>query len=108
MNETFRLRKAVKYQGIVYTLLLLAILAGCSSIFFPDEPTKHGFKGEHSVAVVGGMGVAVFGAMLLMSIYLWAAYYVEPMHSGVSRAATSQSISSNGQTVVSHDRAGQP
>ncbi len=77
MSETFRLRKTVKYQGMAFTTVFLAALVGYSSIFFLEEPAKHGFKGEHSVAVVGGMGVAVFGMMLLMSLFLWAAYYVE-------------------------------
>ena len=57
--------------------MFLAVMVGYASIFFLEEPAKHGFKGEHSVAVVGGMGLVVFGSMLLMSVYLWAAYYVE-------------------------------
>lgn len=77
MNETFRLRKTVKYQGMAFAVLFLVVLVGYSSIFFLKEPAKHGFKGEHSVALVAGMGIAVFGTMLLMSIYVWAAYYVE-------------------------------
>ena len=77
MTETFRLRKSVKYEGMAFAAIFLAVLVGYSSIFFLEEPAKHGFKGEHSVAIVGGMGLAVFGSMLLMSIYLWAAYYVE-------------------------------
>jgi len=77
MTETFRLRKRVKYQGMAFVAIFLAILFGYSSIFFLEEPAKHGFRGEHSVAIVGGMGLAVFGSMLLMSMYMWAAYYVE-------------------------------
>lgn len=77
MVETFRLRKSVKYQGMVCAAIFLAALAGYSSIFFLEEPSKHGFKGEHSVAIVGGMGMALFGTMLVLSAYMWAAYYVE-------------------------------
>ncbi len=77
MNETFQLRKGVKYQGVAFTALFLAAFALYSSIFFLEEPAKHGFKGEPSAAVVGGMGCVVFGAMLLLSIYMWASYYVE-------------------------------
>jgi hypothetical protein len=77
MSETFRLRKWVKYQGMAFTAIFLVALFGYSSVFFLEEPAKHGFRGEHSVAIVGGMGLSVFGSMLLMSIYLWAAYYVE-------------------------------
>jgi hypothetical protein len=67
----------VKYQGIALTAFFLCATVAYSTIFFLEDPAKHGFKGEHSVAVVGGMGIAVFGSMLLMSLYVWAAYYVE-------------------------------
>jgi len=77
MHETFRSSKKVKYQGMAFTACYLAAVVAISSVFFLEEPAKHGFKGEHSVAVVGGMGIAVFGSMLLMSIYYWVAYYVE-------------------------------
>ena len=77
MTETFRLRKSVKYQGMAFAAIFLAALVGYASIFFLEDPTKHGFKREHSVAIVGGMGLAVFGTMFLLSIYIWAAYYVE-------------------------------
>lgn len=77
MVETFRLKKSVKYQGMVFAAIFVAAVVGYSSIFFLEEPAEHGFEGKHSVAIVGGMGLAVFGAMLLLSVYLWAAYYVE-------------------------------
>jgi hypothetical protein len=77
MTETFRLRKGVKYQGMAFAAIFLCIMAGYSSIFFLEDPAKHGFEGEHAVAVVGGMGLVVFGFMLLLSLYMWAAYYVE-------------------------------
>lgn len=77
MVETFRLKKSVKYHGMVFAAIFLAALVGYSSIFFLEEPAKHGFKGEHSVAIVGGMGLVAFGTMLLLSVYMWAAYYVE-------------------------------
>jgi hypothetical protein len=77
MTETFRLRKSVKYQGIAFAAIFLAVLIAYSSIFFLKEPARHGFKGEHSVAIVGGMGLAVFGTMFLLSVYPWAAYYME-------------------------------
>lgn len=77
MTETFRIRKIVKYQGIAFTALFLAAVVGVSSVFYLEEPAKHGFKGEHSVVVVGGLGILVFGTMLVMSIYTWIAYYAE-------------------------------
>jgi hypothetical protein len=55
----------------------LAVLIGYISLFFLDEPAKHGFKREHSAAVLGGAGIALFGTMLLGSLYMWTAYYVE-------------------------------
>jgi hypothetical protein len=77
MNQTFRLQKTVKYQGMAFTAVFLAAILGYTSIFFIKEPAKHGFKGPHSVAFVGWMGIVVFGTMTLASIYMWAAYYVE-------------------------------
>jgi hypothetical protein len=77
MNETFRLQKKIKYQGIACTGFFAAVLMGYSSLFFLEDPVRHGFKGEHAAVAMGGFGVAVFGAMLLMSLYLWTAYYVE-------------------------------
>ena len=68
MTETFRLRKSVKHQRMTFAALFFAAMVGYGSIFFLEEPAKHGFKGEHSVVIVGGMGLAVFGTMLLMSI----------------------------------------
>ena len=77
MNVTFRLRKMVKYQGMAYSTLFLAALIGCISIFFLEEPAKHGFKDAQSVARVGGLGVVVSSTMLILSIYTWLSYYVE-------------------------------
>jgi hypothetical protein len=77
MIQTFRLRKGVLYQGMACSAFFSAAVIACVSIFFLEEPAKHGFHGEHSVAVVGGMGCFVFGTMLLISIYLLVAYYVE-------------------------------
>lgn len=77
MNETFRLRKSVKYQAMAFTAFFLAAMLGYISIFYIKEPAKHGFKGPQSIAFVGWMGIAVFGTMTLASIYMWAAYYVE-------------------------------
>ncbi len=77
MNQTFRLRKAVKYQGMAFTAFFLAAVAGYISIFYLKEPAKHGFEDPNSVAFVGWMGIVVFGTMTLASIYMWAAYYVE-------------------------------
>jgi hypothetical protein len=47
MSETFRLRKAVKYQGMAFSTIFFVVLLGYFSLFLLDEPAKHGFKGEH-------------------------------------------------------------
>jgi len=62
---------------MAFAAFFLAALVGHSSLFFLEEPGGHGFKGELGAAIIGGMGLAVYGTMLLMSIYMWAAYYVE-------------------------------
>jgi hypothetical protein len=38
---------------MAFTAIFLIALVAYSSIFFLDEPAKHGFKERHSVAVVG-------------------------------------------------------
>jgi hypothetical protein len=70
MVETFRLKKSVKYQGMVFAAIFVAALVGYSSLFFLEEPARHGFKGEHSLVIVAGMGLVVFGTMLLLSVYV--------------------------------------
>ncbi|HEV3339011.1 MAG TPA: hypothetical protein VG125_01605 [Pirellulales bacterium] len=65
------------YQWIGYSVFFLAAVVGSASAFFLPDPTEHGFKDEQAVVLVGGGGVALFGAMLLLSIYVCAAYYVE-------------------------------
>ncbi len=77
MEQSFRLRKAIKHQGMAFTAFFLAAVAAYSSLLFLNDPAKHGFKGEHSIAIMVGLGWAVFGSMLLISIYIWSTYYVE-------------------------------
>src|SRR5438105_3146903 len=62
---------------MAFAAIFLGAMVAYLSIFFQEDPAKNGFKGEHSVAIVGGMGLALFGTMFLMSLYIWAAYYVE-------------------------------
>ena len=77
MKVTFRQEKKAKYLGMVLTATFFVAVVGSACIFFIEEPAKHGFKGELSVVVVGGCSIALYGTMLLLSIYAWAAYYVE-------------------------------
>jgi hypothetical protein len=62
---------------MAFAAIFLAALIWNSRVFFLEEPAKHGFKREHSVAILGGMGLIVYGGMLLMSICMWVAYYLE-------------------------------
>src|SRR6185437_9074377 len=57
--------------------IFTAVVLGYSSIFFLEKPEEFGFKGPHSVAIVGGLGIAVFGGMALLSLYILSAYFVE-------------------------------
>lgn len=75
MNATFHLSPKVKHQGIGCALLFLVAVVGYSSLLFLAEPEQHGFKGRPSVLVVSGMGIVVFGSMLLLSLYMWASYH---------------------------------
>jgi hypothetical protein len=77
MDETFRLKKSLKYMGMAFSAAYLAVVVACASPFFLKDPAKHGFQGKHAVAIAVGMGLVVFGPMLLMSLYIWVAYYVE-------------------------------
>ncbi len=77
MHETFRLRKSVAYAGMALSAIFLAVCVLVASMFFLENPAEHGFKGEHSVAIVCGMALATFGTMFLLSLYMWSAYYLE-------------------------------
>lgn len=77
MNRVFRLRKTLLYEGIGCIAFSLVMFVACGSIFFLEDPARHGFHGEHSVALVGGMGCAVFGGMSLIGVYLCVAYFLE-------------------------------
>jgi hypothetical protein len=77
MDETFRPRKAILYLGFALCLLFLTAIAVCTSIFVLKNPKQHGFNGEHSVLLVGGMGLIVYGFFLLLSLYILATYFVE-------------------------------
>lgn len=77
MDETFRPRKAILFVAIACSVFSLAMIAGCTSIFFLENPKEHGFNGEHSVLFVGGMGLAVSVFFLLLSLYMLAVYFVE-------------------------------
>src|SRR5687767_12972652 len=90
MNEQLRLRRAIQFQGIVFTVIFLSATLGYAGIFFLEEPQKHGFHGKYSVEILGGLGIAVFGAMTCLGIYTLAAYYVE----GFSISGTTISVRS--------------
>ena len=74
MNEKFRISKSILRIGIVGTLTYVAATVGYASVLFLREPRQYGFEGEHSIALVGWMGIFVFGAMALLGIYLLLDY----------------------------------
>jgi hypothetical protein len=77
MSETFRLGRKVKHLGMTLSAFFLTAMLLSLGLLFLEEPAKHGFHREHSVAIVVGMSVALYGSMLLASLYTWRSYYVE-------------------------------
>ncbi len=75
--ESFRLRRSVFYQGAVCAVFFLVAVILYSCLFFLDNPAQQGFNSAHAAAILGGAGVALFGFMLLLSLYMILAYYVE-------------------------------
>lgn len=75
--ESFRLRRSVFYQGAVCAVFFVVAVILYSCLFFLDNPAQQGFNSAHAAAILGGVGVALFGFMLLLSLYMIMAYYVE-------------------------------
>lgn len=78
METSFQQRVLVKYQGICFTaIFLVAFLAYPAGLLLLEDPAQHGFHAEHSAVIVTGMGMVVFGSMLLMSVWMWVSYHRE-------------------------------
>ncbi|MFO0913901.1 MAG: hypothetical protein U0795_13160 [Pirellulales bacterium] len=79
MNKTFRLRKSIQYQALGFLALFgIALIGGAASILrFVDAPQEGGFRGEWAVWSVAGLWVGVFSLMVMLSLYILRAYYVE-------------------------------
>lgn len=77
MAETYRLRKSIKYMGMVFAAFFLVVLCAHLPLFFLEDPARHGFPDEHAAVVWGVLAILVYGSMLLMSLYTWAAHCVE-------------------------------
>jgi hypothetical protein len=77
MTQTFRLRKAIKLQGMGFAALYLPIATAFGCLFFVQEPERYEFPDSHGAIIAGAMGVAVFGSMFILAIYSWAAYHAE-------------------------------
>ena len=76
-RATCRPRKAILYQGLFYAVLFLGATVGYASLFFLDNPAKQGFKDAEDAAILGGAGIAAFGLMFLLSLYMIMTYYIE-------------------------------
>jgi hypothetical protein len=76
MNAAFRLRKAILYQGVLFTALFTIAVAGYSTLLFLDNPPANGFKNARAAQTMGFVGIAIFGLMALLSAYLVASYFV--------------------------------
>jgi hypothetical protein len=76
MNEKFRINKSHLWLGIAFTALFGAVVLGHAGLFFLREPEKHGFNGELSAATLGCMGVAIYGTMALLGVYLMLCYRI--------------------------------
>ncbi len=77
MDSGFRQRIAVKYQGICFTAIFLVAFLAYPGMLLLDHPQQHGFHREHSAIVISGMGMVVFGSMLLMSVWMWVNWHRE-------------------------------
>jgi hypothetical protein len=71
----FRVRKFYQILGIACTALFFVATVGNASVFFLEHPEDYGYKGEHSVVIVGSFGTATFGCMTLLGVYILLAYY---------------------------------
>lgn len=82
MNEllearTFRLKKSILYQGIGFTLFFAVVIGLYVALAFLLQPAAAGGQGPNvSVLILGSI---VFGPMLIGSLCLWRAYYVEQL-----------------------------
>ena len=77
VEQSFRLRRSIQIQGIVFTLFFLTLAIACVSVAFLDDPSKYGFKGEHAVAFSVAIGILFWGGWALLGVYTLLAYYVE-------------------------------
>ena len=77
MTRVFRLRRWVRDLGIFGAIFFSAATIGCSLLPLLADPAARDYPGARSAAVIAGMGAAVFGGALLISIYTLVAYRVE-------------------------------
>jgi hypothetical protein len=75
MTETFRLKKSVKYGGMIATIFFAVVMGLATIVAFlvtPAQPTNW-----YAFAILVGICFAGYGTILLVSIYTWVSYYVE-------------------------------
>ena len=77
MNETFRLTRATKYLGMTMSAIFLTAIVVSLGMLALEDPARHGFHRPHSREIIVGLSVALYGTMLLGSVYTWRSFYVE-------------------------------
>ncbi len=86
MNESFRLRNAIRVQGLLSTLFFAAAALGSAAIPLLPNPEQHGFAAPNAAERVAALGVAVFGMMTILGAFLLTSYYRERVSIAGSRA----------------------
>ena len=77
MNASFRLRKRILIEGAVCAAFFLIVIVLYASLFFVADAKQFGFKNAQAAAAMAWIGTAIFGTMLLLSLWTIAAYFVE-------------------------------
>ena len=86
MNESFRLRNAIRVQGLLSTLFFATAALGFAAIPLLPNPEQHGFAAPNAAERVAALGVAVFGTMTILGAFLLTSYYRERVSIAGSRA----------------------
>jgi hypothetical protein len=76
MEVSFRPRRAAKSQFLVFAALFFAAAGGVPLYLASlEDPAAHGFRDQHSLAIIATAVIVVFGGFGLLSCYVFAAYH---------------------------------